>query len=71
MIRLAMSSVAQLAMVPLQDVLGLGSECRMNRPGTLKGNWEWRIHPGQLTEKVGSRLRDLTGLFDRLPFPTP
>ncbi|MEZ4275811.1 MAG: 4-alpha-glucanotransferase [Nitrospirales bacterium] len=38
LIRLAMSSVAQLAMIPFQDILGLGSECRMNRPGTLKGN---------------------------------
>ena len=69
-IRLAMSSVAQLAIVPLQDVLGLGSECRMNRPGTLKGNWEWRFHPHQLTEEIKERLRNLTGLFDRLPIPT-
>lgn len=71
MIRLAMSSVAKLAIVPLQDVLGLGSECRMNRPGTLKGNWEWRVHPDQLTDEVGIRLRDLTDLFERLPLPTP
>ena len=56
--------------VPLQDVLGLGSECRMNRPGTLKGNWEWRLRPDQMTEDVGSRLKDLTGLFDRLPMTT-
>jgi len=69
-IRLAMSSVARLAIVPLQDVLGLGSECRMNRPGTLKGNWEWRFLPDQLTEEVGIRLKDLTGLFDRLPTTT-
>jgi 4-alpha-glucanotransferase len=65
MIRLAMSSVAQLAMIPLQDVLGLGSECRMNRPGTLKRNWEWRFLPDQLTDEVGTRLRDLTDLFER------
>jgi 4-alpha-glucanotransferase len=69
-IRLAMSSVARLAIVPLQDVLGLGSECRMNRPGTLKGNWEWRFLPDQLTEEVGIRLKDLTGLFDRLSTTT-
>ena len=67
MIRLAMSSVAHVAIYPLQDVLGLGSECRMNRPGTLKGNWEWRLRPGELTEKIGKGLRDLTGLYDRLP----
>lgn len=66
MIRLAMSSVAQLAIIPLQDILGLGSDCRMNRPGTLKGNWEWRFKPEQLTDQVGNRLRDLTRLFDRL-----
>ena len=70
-IRLAMSSVAQLAMIPLQDVLGLGSKCRMNRPGTLKGNWEWRFRPDQLTEEVGTRIRDLTDLFERLPMTTP
>ncbi len=69
-IRLAMSSVAKLAMVPLQDILGLGNECRMNRPGTPKGNWEWRFLPVQLTEEVGIRLKDLTGLFDRLPMST-
>ncbi len=67
MIRLAMSSVAQMAIFPLQDILGLGSACRMNRPGTLKGNWEWRLRPSELTEKVGERLRDLTELYDRLP----
>jgi len=71
MIRLAMSSVARLAVVPLQDVLGLGSACRMNRPGTLKGNWEWRFQPELLTEEIGIRLRDLTALFERLPITTP
>ncbi|MCA9499960.1 MAG: 4-alpha-glucanotransferase [Nitrospira sp.] len=69
LIRLAMSSVAQLAMISFQDILGLGSECRMNRPGTLKGNWEWRFHADQLTEEIGTRLQDLTDLFDRLPMP--
>lgn len=67
MIRLAMSSVAHLAIIPFQDVLGLGSECRMNRPGTLTGNWEWRFHSDDITEAVRARLRDLTDLFDRLP----
>lgn len=70
MIRLAMSSVAQLAIIPLQDVLGLRSACRMNRPGTLKGNWEWRFHSKQLTEEEKIRLRNLTDLFDRLPITT-
>ncbi|MGD9851586.1 MAG: 4-alpha-glucanotransferase [Nitrospirales bacterium] len=70
MIRLAMSSVAHLAIIPLQDVFGLGSDCRMNRPGTLKGNWEWRFHSGHLTEQVRTRLWELTDLFDRLPIST-
>jgi len=65
LIRLAMSSVAHLAVFPLQDVLGLGSEYRMNRPGTLKGNWEWRFKTSQLTEPVCQRLLNLTGLYDR------
>ncbi len=66
MIRLAMSSVATLAICPLQDVLGLGSDARMNRPGTARGNWEWRFAAGSLTEAVALRLRDLAGLYDRL-----
>jgi 4-alpha-glucanotransferase len=70
-IRLAMSSVARFAIIPLQNVLGLGSTCRMNRPGMLKGNWEWRFHADQLTEEVENRLRDLTDLFELLPMITP
>ncbi len=66
-IRLAMSSVAAISIFPLQDILGLGSECRMNRPGTEKGNWEWRYSPPMLTKEIGERLRDLTALYDRLP----
>jgi 4-alpha-glucanotransferase len=67
LIRLAMSSVALLSIVPMQDVLGLGSEYRMNRPGTLKGNWEWRLLPSQLTDEIGEQLRSLTVLYDRMP----
>lgn len=67
MIRLAMSSVAELAIFPLQDVLGLGSEARMNRPGTDQGNWEWRFLPMSLTDKHAERLRDLAGLYGRVP----
>jgi len=66
-IRLALSSVADVAIVPLQDVLGLGTEARMNRPGTARGNWEWRLAPTALTEGVVRRLRDLTRIYDRLP----
>jgi 4-alpha-glucanotransferase len=66
MIRVALSSVASLAIIPLQDVLGLGSEARMNRPGAAQGNWEWRCTPEQLTDAVAQRLRELTELYGRL-----
>ena len=46
LIELALGSRARLALIPAQDVLGLGEEARMNRPGTVKGNWAWRLEPG-------------------------
>jgi 4-alpha-glucanotransferase len=67
MIRLALMSVAQLCIVPAQDLCGLGSEARMNRPGRAEGNWEWRLRPGQLGRGVARRLLDLTRLYERLP----
>jgi 4-alpha-glucanotransferase len=57
--------VAEIAIVPLQDVLGLGSEARMNLPGTLSGNWKWRYKPGALTKNLAERLAKLAALFDR------
>ena len=59
LIELAYASPASLAVVSAQDVLGLGSEARMNRPGTAKGNWNWRLRPGQLTPPLARRLREL------------
>jgi 4-alpha-glucanotransferase len=53
-----LSARCALAIVPVQDVLGLGSEARMNRPGEVGGNWEWRLEPGQLTAAHARRLRD-------------
>ena len=53
----AFSSRAALAIVPAQDVLGLGSEARMNLPGTESGNWRWRLERGQLTDALAVRLR--------------
>ena len=50
-----------------QDVLGLGSEARMNLPGTSKGNWVWQLRPGELTAKHARRLRALTNDSGRLP----
>jgi 4-alpha-glucanotransferase len=70
-IRAAMQSVARLAIVPIQDVLGLGSEARMNLPGTVEGNWEFRLDPGALTPAVAERLRGLTALYGRSPIPIP
>jgi len=57
LVELALSSKADLAMIPAQDVLELGSEAQMNRPGELGGNWCWRLEHGQLTSDAAARLR--------------
>ena len=57
MLEVALASRARLAIVPIQDVLGLGSEARMNLPGTQEGNWTWRLERGQLTDELAARLR--------------
>lgn len=68
LIRLAFSSVAHWAIVPLQDILGLGNEARMNNPATgAEGNWEWRYQPEALTPELCDRLRQWTDFFDRAP----
>jgi 4-alpha-glucanotransferase len=64
-IRAVFGSVASIAVVPLQDVLGLGSEARMNLPGTIQGNWTWRYSREALTEEIRDRLRALTRIYDR------
>jgi len=64
-IRLAFSSVADLAIVPMQDVLGLGTEARMNLPGRPAGNWGWRLQPGQLNDQIQNRLKELAKLYLR------
>jgi 4-alpha-glucanotransferase len=64
-IRTLLSSVANLAVVPMQDLLGLGSEARMNTPGKADGNWGWRYTPDQLTYSLAERLRELTELYGR------
>jgi 4-alpha-glucanotransferase len=66
LIRLAFSSPARVAMVQAQDVLGLGSEARMNRPGTALGSWRWRLEEGALTAGLARRLRDATAAAARL-----
>ncbi|GAB4396236.1 MAG: 4-alpha-glucanotransferase [Rhodoferax sp.] len=67
LIRAASASVADLAIFPLQDVLNLGSEHRMNRPGTSGGNWGWRFHWGMVEPWHAQRLRRVTELYQRLP----
>jgi 4-alpha-glucanotransferase len=66
-IRLALSSVARIAIFPLQDVLGLGTEARMNLPGTSQGNWEWRFTDDMLTPTIREKLRELTTVYERNP----
>jgi 4-alpha-glucanotransferase len=65
LIRLALASVADTAIMPLQDVLGLGSEARMNTPGRAAGNWAWRCAAEQLTAEHSARLAALTELYGR------
>jgi 4-alpha-glucanotransferase len=60
MIEVVLRSPADLAVVPLQDVLGLGSESRMNTPGTVGDNWSWRFREGDLTPALARRLRRVT-----------
>jgi 4-alpha-glucanotransferase len=66
-IRAAQTSVANLSIVPLQDVLGLGSEARMNTPSLHGGNWRWRHLPGVLEAELASKLAHLAEVTDRLP----
>ncbi|HKD45347.1 MAG TPA: 4-alpha-glucanotransferase [Candidatus Angelobacter sp.] len=70
-IRVALASVARFALVPLQDVLGLGSEARMNTPSRLEGNWGWRFVPGVLTADLADRLAALTAMCDRATSTLP
>jgi 4-alpha-glucanotransferase len=66
LIRLAFTSRARVAMIQAQDVLGLGSEARMNRPGTASGSWRWRLEAGALTPELVRRLRAATEAAGRL-----
>jgi len=68
MMRLAYASVANLAIVPMQDVLGLDSWARTNVPGLAEGNWRWKVTPDQVNEASVRVLRDLAETFGRLPW---
>ena len=65
LIRGILSSVANLAIAPMQDILGLGNEARMNLPGTSSGNWKWRMKPGAATAEMANKLREMVTLYDR------
>ncbi len=65
LIRLALASVGNTAIIPMQDLLGLGTDARMNLPGTQSGNWQWRMNPGSLTPALAERLAGLTRLYGR------
>jgi 4-alpha-glucanotransferase len=64
-IRLTWASTAIMVIVPLQDILSLGSEARMNIPGVPCGNWQWRYKKEQLSVDVKEKLRRLTGIYKR------
>jgi 4-alpha-glucanotransferase len=68
-IRALLASVADTAVVPMQDVLGLGNEARMNLPGRAGGNWRWRLVESDLTPAMRDRLREMAVLYGRAPRP--
>lgn len=69
MIRAAQGAPASLSVVPLQDILGLGSEARLNTPSVKTGNFRWRFQPGVLTQELAAKLAALAEVTDRLPQP--
>ena len=72
-IRLALSSVAKLAVIPVQDYLGLGSEARINEPSTIGKNWRWRMLPDELdghTIRKCRRLAKIYGRYREVPMET-
>jgi len=71
LLRCALMSVAQLAILPMQDLLAQGSDARMNTPGTVEGNWCWRFDWSQLSHNLAAELRELTQNYSRLPDGEP
>lgn len=70
-IRATLSSVADLAVIPMQDYLGLGSEARINTPSTVGNNWKWRMLPGAYTEELAEKMNACVKLYGRQPKPLP
>ena len=67
MIRTAYASVADTVIIPLQYILGLGSEARMNFPGKLGGNWTWRFNWEQIDPKISEKYKEMTKIYERPP----
>ena len=67
MMRGAWSSVGELAIVPMQDIIGIDSRGRMNTPSTLGGNWEWRATADQITGQLAKRVYSYMEMYGRLP----
>ena len=67
LIHIALSSASNLAIIPLQDVLGFGNDCRINTPGTTENNWRWRCASRFLTDDIATWLHEMTETFGRLP----
>lgn len=67
LIRAALASVAFLAVIPMQDYLGLGAQARINTPSTLGNNWKWRMKEGDFTEELAKKIKAMTKLYGRLP----
>jgi 4-alpha-glucanotransferase len=65
LIRGIQRSVANTTIQPMQDILGLGSEARMNLPGTSSGNWKWRMQPGAVTYELATQLKEMANIYDR------
>ena len=65
MIRSIWSSVAVFAVAPMQDVLDLGTDARMNYPSRLGGNWKWRVRESELNESLAKKLRELNYIYLR------
>ena len=70
MIRLALSSVGNTAVLPFQDILGLGTDAKMNTPSQATGNWSWRCRAEAFNDELSGRLKYLTHLYGRSPIPT-
>ena len=66
MVSLAMSSVADLCIIPMQDYLNLGSSARINTPSVLGNNWEWRLTKNSVGDRILNRIRNLAVIYGRI-----